>query len=162
APRNTLRRPRISCAAAFSNASGEGLMSRSDRVSLIVASGYTFTSATARGMSLLVRCQRIEREIELQNIHMRLADEAQESVFDPGNNEVLHLFLGQATRFGDARHLEKGGRWRDVRIEPARGGSHEIDWDRHRWVLRLELAGILAHALDKSLRGRTSIGARGI
>ena len=85
----------------------------------------------------LLLLRRVERQIELQHVDMRLADDAEEAALGVGLDELPDLVLRQAARLGDARHLEQRAGGRDVGIEAARRGGDQIDRDRRVRVLGL-------------------------
>ena len=64
---------------------------------------------------LLSRRQRVEREVEPQDVDARLAQQSERAAFDLAVNELAHALLGQAAGLGDARHLQQRRLRRDVR-----------------------------------------------
>src|SRR5580693_5082766 len=71
------------------------------------------------------RSEPVEGKIELQNIDVRLADDAGDPRLDVRVDQVFHGGLAQTPRLGDARRLEISRRRRDVRVEAARRRGHE-------------------------------------
>src|SRR4029077_6941781 len=126
APRKILRRPRDSFATCCSSASGEGLFSRLARSSLNSAcrrlrspSGYRDPARLSPACWNLAAGEGIQRQVQLQHVHMRFAKQAQEPALDVVDNELADLVFGQVARLGHAGHLEIGAGRRDIRIEPA-------------------------------------------
>ena len=78
--------------------------------------------------------QRVEREIELEDIDARLAEQAERPARDVRVHQRAHALFGQCAGLGDARHLQQRRLRRDVRVEPARRGRHRVDreWARRR------------------------------
>src|SRR6185312_7209891 len=108
APRKILRRPRPLLSACFSRASGDGRAA---------------SSVIPQSSSSLARAHGVQRQVQLQHIDMRLADNAQETSFDVVVDQLVHGGFGKPSRLRYARHLEIGGGWRDVGVEAAgRGG----------------------------------------
>ena len=50
--------------------------------------------------------QLIEREIEQEHVHARLAQEPEQAAFGMVRHELANTILGQIARFGDARDLK--------------------------------------------------------
>ena len=73
-----------------------------------------------------LRPQGVESHIETHHVDVRLTDQAEKASFDRLRDEIANLRLRQATRLGDARHLEERGRRRDVRVEAAGGRRDEV------------------------------------
>ncbi len=67
------------------------------------------------------------------------------------------LSTRQVACLRDARHLELGGSRRDIGVEAARRGGHEIDRDRSRRIFRLELFGIVLDPVDQRLASRPQV-----
>jgi hypothetical protein len=63
--------------------------------------------------------QPVEREIEQQDIHARLAQKTEEATLDMIADKLTQAIFRQVARFGDTGDLEVGSLGRDVRIEPA-------------------------------------------
>ena len=57
----------------------------------------------------------------------------------------------QTPRLGNTRHLEQGRFRRDVGVKAAARGRHEVDRDRGRRILLLQLLDVGLHALDQCL-----------
>lgn len=68
----------------------------------------------------------IEREIEQQHVHARLAEDAEEPAFDALFDERTDPCCIEAARSRYARHLQQRIRGRNVRIETGAGGRHGI------------------------------------
>ena len=64
--------------------------------------------AIARRSSRLLGGQSVERQIELEHVHPRLAQEAQPAVLGVGGDQLAHLRLGQVAGGSDAGDLELG------------------------------------------------------
>src|SRR5262245_48511957 len=65
----------------------------------------------------LWRAERIEREVQLQHVDARLAEDRPLPPFGVSTDEVADAVLGQSTDARDARDLVRGGGRADVRIE---------------------------------------------
>src|SRR5262245_6047578 len=102
----------------------------------------------------LARRGTIERQVERQHVHPRLAQEAEGTTLDMLLDELPHTIFRQVARLRNTGDLEKRSGRRNVRIEAAAGGGYEIDGDGGRRVLLLELVHIALYALDQRLVGR--------
>ena len=60
---------------------------------------------------------RVEIEIQLQNIHTRLAKESQVAALCMFLYERAHIFLFHCAFAGNTRYLEFRGRGRDFRVQ---------------------------------------------
>ena len=99
--------------AASSKASGEGRLS--DRVVLqpfaSILSGYRRKSTAPalgrrRAHRSLGRAELIEREVELEHVDARFAEDAKQAALGVIADQLAQLVLGQVARLGDARQLE--------------------------------------------------------
>src|SRR5215510_2106749 len=77
----------------------------------------------------LARRGTIERQVERQHVHPRLAQEAEGTTLDMLLDELPHAIFRQIAGFRNSGHLEEGRCGRNVRIEAAAGGRDEIDGD---------------------------------
>jgi hypothetical protein len=115
----------------------------------------------ARGTSLAVeRAKLVERQIELEHIRARLADEAGEALLDALLDERAQLRLRQAARGGDRGDLRQRELRGDVRIEAGGGGRRRIrrdDVDSSGREFRFDRG---VDALHQRLRGGAEIGHR--
>ena len=68
----------------------------------------------------------IEREVQEQYVDTRLAEETEIAAFDVGFDDLAHALLGNAARLGHARDLPQRSRGREMRIESAGRGGHEL------------------------------------
>jgi hypothetical protein len=93
----------------------------------------------------------VKSHVQRQYVHPRLAQQSQGSAFDMLVDKLTHTVLRYVTRFGNARHLEVGRLWRNVRIEPATGGGNQIDRDGGLEIFRLELVDVALDPLDQRL-----------
>ena len=109
-----------------------------------------------------LRRRAIQRQVERQHVDARLAEEAEGAALDVLVDELAHAIFRHVARLRDARHLEQRGLRRDVRIEAAAGRGHQIDRDRRRRVLLLQLVDVALDPLDQRLVGRAEIRAAGI
>src|SRR5215204_1461812 len=113
--------------AASSKASGEGRLSAPRRSSAISHRYYRIIPKKHRSLRwanamlhhLLARPEPVEREIERQHVHARLAQNAEKALLGVIADQLAQLILGQVAHPGHASHLEQGGLGRDVGIEPA-------------------------------------------
>src|SRR5215475_15030316 len=81
----------------------------------------------------------IERQVQRQHVHPRLAQEAEGARLDMLLDELPHAIFRQIAGFRNSGDLEKRRGRRNVRIEAAAGGRDQIDGDSGRRVLLLEL-----------------------
>src|ERR1039457_3364602 len=139
--------------AASSRASGEGRRSRSRRWSAIRPQA----PRPAPWLAGLLFSRLVERQIELKNIHPRLAEQAEGPTLGALGNELTQAVFWHVTRLGDTGHLEQSGRRRNVRIEAAARSGHQIDRDRRRWILLLERLHIGLDAVNQRLAGRAVV-----
>src|SRR6266436_5419380 len=175
APRKIFSRPRDSFAACCSKASGEGRVSRFARSSLTGTSrqverrtrGYRDPDADAPGTDAdvpalwLAARERVQSQIQLKDVDMWLAEEAQKPALDVVGNELANLVFRQIARLGHPRDLEIGAGRGDVRVEAAGRTRHQID--RYRLaVVGLQLGDIACHPVDQRLRGGAKIRGIGI
>src|ERR1700704_4836560 len=73
------------------------------------------------------RSGAIQREIHRKDIDAGLTEQTQGAALDVLVDDLAHAVLGQVAGLGDARDLEQGGLRRDVWVEAAARGGHEID-----------------------------------
>src|SRR5262249_9547600 len=66
----------------------------------------------------------IERQVERQHVHPRLAQQAEGTPLDVLLHQLPHAVFRQIAGFRNSGHLEKGRVGGDVRIEAAAGGRH--------------------------------------
>ena len=78
----------------------------------------------------LLRCRLVERQIERQHVHARLAEQAEEAALGVLADELAHAIFRHVARLRNTRHLEQRGLRRDVRIEAAARRRHQIDRNR--------------------------------
>ena len=71
----------------------------------------------------------VECEVELEDVHARLAHEAERPVAGVLVDELQHARDRQATGLGDARRLQPRVLGRDVRVEAGGGRRHRVDRD---------------------------------
>ena len=95
--------------------------------------------------------QTIQREIQVEDIHARLADKTERPPLDVLIDQAPNSRLSQAARLGDTRNLIVGIVGRDVGIEAGGGSSHHIDGHGLALVLRGQLVDIALNARDGSL-----------
>jgi hypothetical protein len=88
----------------------------------VVAQGVFRLSA---GVSL--RFDSIQRQIEFEHVHSRLAEQACRPFLDMGGHESVHHILRKPARGGDARNLKIGRVGRNIRIEAAARSGDEVD-----------------------------------
>src|SRR5262245_56098128 len=72
----------------------------------------------------------VQRKIELQHVHARLAENAERAAERMLRNERAHLFDRNTTRFRDANGLKIGVARTDVRIQTGSGGGDGVRWNR--------------------------------
>ena len=89
----------LQMSAPFLSGQGEERVGRS---SLRCVGGH---SASSRGGNL--RLQIVEREIELEHIDARLAEQAERAAFDLAFDQRADAGFRQVARLGDARHLKQ-------------------------------------------------------
>jgi len=73
--------------------------------------------------------QIIQSQIQLQNVHARLTQQAKLPALNVFGHQVADNRFIHSARTGDSRHLHKRRRWVELRIEAAGRGSHQIDRD---------------------------------
>ena len=83
-------------------------------------------SAYRWGTWLLARRGAIERQVERQHAHPRLAQEAEGTTLDMLLDELPHAIFRQIAGFRNSGDLEKGRFGRNVWIEAAAGGRTEF------------------------------------
>src|SRR6185437_14389611 len=140
---NILRRPRPSFLARASRASGEARCASSVAIELPYGAN--------------LRLQPIKREIELEHINPRLAQQPESASFDLSIHQATNALLRQAPRLGDPRHLEAGGFRRDIRVEAAARGGHQIGRDRRGRVFLSEPIHVTLHAVAERLAGGAEV-----
>src|SRR5579864_8120094 len=93
---------------------------------------YPGTAMPTRGWhwSRSLGLQRIECQVELQHVDVRLTDDAEQPAGDVILDELAHLVFRQTACLRHTRHLEECRRRRDVGIEAARRCGDKIDRDR--------------------------------
>ena len=104
----------------------------------------------------------VQRQIELQNVDARLADEAGETLLDLRLDQGADAALGQLARGGDGGRLRQRELRRDMRIEAGSRSRHRIrshHVDAARREFRLDRG---VYAIDELLRGGPEIGAAGV
>ena len=104
----------------------------------------------------------IQREIELQNIHMRFTENSQHSSFGLLSNQPAQHRLIQAARPGNTGHLKKRRGGRDIRIQAAGGAGYQIDRNRRRRIFRMKGRGIFLDARDQRFGGWAKVGCGGV
>ncbi len=124
APRKILSRPRPSRGIAVSKASGEGRPSRPlmrRHVPPVHAGASRYQPSSAQGVQ-----RQVERE------HVDCASRRAGRTAGPrcGRPPAAHAVHRQVARLGDARHLEQGGRRRDVGVEAAGRRGDQVHRDR--------------------------------
>src|SRR5208282_6947558 len=67
----------------------------------------------------LFRAERVEGEVELQHIHVRLTENPEKTALGIVGDQLADLDRGKAPRLGDARRLKQGRRRGDVGVESA-------------------------------------------
>src|SRR5262249_23103064 len=72
------------------------------------------------------RTNRVERQVQFKHVYTRLAQHAKLSSFSVLVNYRAHLIDAHSSLFGDARDLELGGRWSDMRVETRTRRGHKI------------------------------------
>ena len=68
----------------------------------------------------------VQGQVQREHVDARLAQEPELPASSAGSRAAQRI-LREAACLGDAGHLEQCGLWRDVGIEPAAGGGHEVD-----------------------------------
>jgi hypothetical protein len=68
---------------------------------------------------MLTRCDCVERQLQAQHVHARLAEDAEVGGVGVLLYEFAHLFDAQAAGLGDAVGLEAGVLGTDMRVEAA-------------------------------------------
>ena len=71
----------------------------------------------------------VERDVELEDVDARLADEAESAALGVVVDELADVGLDGASSLRDASHLETSGRRADVRVEAAGGGGDRVGGD---------------------------------
>src|SRR5262245_41762555 len=76
------------------------------------------------------RAGLVQRQIEVQNIHSRFAEQADRAALGVPDNDRANLINGLAPSFRHALDLVLRRGRTDVRIQPAARGSYEVDRNR--------------------------------
>ena len=76
-------------------------------------------SLDALGMTS-ARLSGIQVEVQIEHVYARLTQQSQLPLLGVLANQISDCIFGQASFFGDARHLKVGGCRSDVRIESGR------------------------------------------
>ncbi len=107
------------------------------------------------------RADGVEIEVELEHVDTRLPEHAPLASLGVAPHQLPHHVLRHAALAGDPRHLELGGRRRQVGIEAGARRGDEVD--RHRsGPLGVGRHRRGAHLLDHQLTaGRPQVGAAG-
>ena len=82
---------------------------------------------------------RIQRQIQRQHVHPRLAEHAEQARRGVRGDQVAQRSFVDSARLRHARDLERRGGGRDVGVEPAARGGDEVAGDRRAGVLGLQL-----------------------
>ena len=82
-------------------------------------------------------CLSVQRQIELEYIHMRFADKAQHPAFNVHFYQMANIRRRHIARLGYPRHLEESSGRGDVGIKAACGACDQIDGHRCSRVLGL-------------------------
>lgn len=81
--------------------------------------------------------QIVERQIQLQDVHTRLAKQAKLSRLDVLVHQQVHLLDGESTSAGDRENLKLRGGDRDVWIQTGSGSGDQVDRDVCRRLVQL-------------------------
>src|ERR1017187_5574477 len=100
----------------------------------------------------------VQRQVEQQDIHARLAQKTEETTLDVIADELTQAIFRQVAGLGNTRDLEVGSLGRDLRVEPAARRRNQIGRDWGRGVLLPELLEVRLHAIDQRLVGGSEIG----
>src|SRR3984893_17686448 len=103
--------------------------------------------------------QMVEREIELQYVHARLAQEPKQATFRVVHDELADAIFGQIARLGNTGHLEKGRLRRDVRIEAGGRGGDQVLRHRRVRIFLFQGVDVALYAVDQRLVRRPEIRA---
>ena len=116
------------------------------------------------GVTVMLMCaQIIQREVELQDIYPRFAEETELLALGLLCDECRHVTLGQVPLAGDAGDLVIRCSDADIRIEAAPRGGDEIDRNRLGIgrIGRMEGIDPGLYLIDESRVGRADIRAGG-
>ena len=83
--------------------------------------------ASRHAYSVTLRGLGVEREVELEDVHARLAEETERAVVGVIVDEVEHVLERKATGLGDSRSLQPGVLGRDVGVETRAGRRDGVD-----------------------------------
>src|SRR5580704_3052616 len=87
------------------------------------------SQATLNGPSTTRRGQLSERHVEVEDVHVGLAEEAERTPLDVRLDEAAQAGRDQAASRGDHRHLHQRGGLRDVGVEAGEFRDDEVDWE---------------------------------
>ena len=96
------------------------------------------------GYSVPLTVVAVEREVELEDVDTRLAEEAERAVVRVLVDEREHIVDGEPSSAGDAGRLERCVLGRDVRVEAGAGSGERVD----RSVRGVQIAIRLTPLLD--------------
>ena len=111
----------------------------------------------------MFRILLVERQVELEHVDARLAQQPEIRRFGVLRNQLIELIGGNATGFGHARRLRLRLRGADVGIQAARRPGQHIGWNGP-CIVRVFLVEFVhrrLHAIDQLLIGGAVIKSTG-
>ena len=128
-------------------------------VEQLIGIGSVVVMVHHQGMWVLL----IEREVDLQHVDSRFAEESEGAAAGVCIDDRAHLLIGNATLLRNPRNLQLRRRRADVRIETAGRAGHQVDRDLdivRQPVFAPDDSDIRGDAIDQDGIGRSEIGAR--
>ena len=106
--------------------------------------------------------KRVERQVQLEHIHTRVAQDPERWQIGVLRNQRLDLADRQASRLGNTRRLQARVCWGDMRIEAAGGSSHCIAGNgsiRCQAILNTIIRNVNRDCIPQLLRCRSQVAA---